>query len=660
MRPFRFAKFALPLSLAAGVARAELAATFESGAASDTRFDRLPALLVKAGEAPTPFLAAGEFGVTWKGKLVLQERQRLEFSFEGEGKATLTVDGEQVHAEEGTLGGTKSKSTRLNKGDHEISITYRSKPDGSGRFRLFWEERTFPRQSVPPTVFKAEVAADPVRQGRLLFADNHCAKCHFSGTGVTGMMELNEIAPLLPATGDRLNEEWLARWIADPSALRPDTRMPTLVDASTPEGKQQAADLAAWLMTMKIAETPKAPDKALAEKGGEHFHRLGCAACHTGPGEIPGADMVKGRVPLHSVAAKFQGGALAGFLKKPDAWYPHIGMPDFALSDDEANSIAAYLLDKSGKVEQKATGFPKGDASKGAALATALNCGSCHAGLPMNPASAPPLELVFTKDWTAAGCVSSKPGGKVPKLALTDDERASLVAFSKKGTAPLTRHVPAEYAAAKVKALRCTSCHGMDGTPSLLDSVHLETKGLVAHVHAENEKLDQSRPHLTFIGEMLHSSYLESMINGDVKPKPRPWLDMRMPAFHAYSNSLASGLACVHGVEPGKPEPAAPDAALAEIGKKLASSEGFGCTTCHGVGAMKPTAAFEVQGLNFATSHERLRKEWYIRWIDNPVSVTPGSKMPRYAEDGKSQRPELGGDAAKQFEAIWQYLQKPE
>ena len=652
----RFASLILPVSLMLGAARAELSATFEAGGTSDTRSDRLPAVLVKAGESPTPFLPAGEFGVTWKGKLVLAERQRLAFSFEGEGKATLTIDGEEVLTEEGTLGGSASKSTRLNRGDHEITITFRSKPDGSGRFRLFWEERAFPKQSVPPTAFKAEVTADPARQGRLLFAENHCSKCHVGG--VVGMQEMMETAPLLFSAGSRLNEAWVARWIADPSSLRPDTRMPALVDASSPEGKQQAADLAAWLMTLKAGEAPPAPDKALAQKGGEHFHRLGCAACHTSPG-ASAADATHGRVPLHNVAAKFQPGALVSFLKKPDALYPHIGMPDFAFSDAEANEIAAYLLDASGKVEQKAEEFPKGDATKGAALAAALNCGACHAGAAV-PTFATPIESIFTKDWSANGCVSGKHGGKVPKLALSDEEKSALIAFSKKGTAPLTRHVPAEYTAAKLKALRCNGCHGMDGKASLLDATHVETKSLVAHVAGENEKLDQSRPHLTYIGEMLHFSYMETMINGAASPRPRPWLDMRMPAFHSYSADLAKGLACIHGVEPGAPEPAAPDAALAEIGKKLAGADGFGCTTCHGVGATKPTAAFEVEGVNFALSHQRLRKEWFFRWMDNPPAVTPGSKMPRYSEEGKSQRPELDGDAQKQFEAIWNYIQKPE
>ena len=151
------------------------------------------------------------------------------------------------------------------------------------------------------------------------------------------------------------------------------------------------------------------------------------------------------------------------------------------------------------------------------------------------------------------------------------------------------------------------------------------------------------------------------MIGGAITSKPRPWLDMRMPAFPSYAPGLATGLAAIHGVVPGKPEPATPDKALAEIGKKLASTtEGFGCTTCHGVGPVKASAAFEVEGLTFSLSHERLRYEWYLRWIDNPVSVTPSTKMPRYAQDGKSQRPELGGDAIKQFDAIWQYIQKPD
>jgi hypothetical protein len=92
------------------------------------------------------------------------------------------------------------------------------------------------------------------------------------------------------------------------------------------------------------------------------------------------------------------------------------------------------------------------------------------------------------------------------------------------------------------------------------------------------------------------------------------------------------------------------------------SAEGFGCTTCHGIGDQDPTAAFEVGAVNFALTPGRLRHEFYHRWMDNPAAVTPSTKMPRYAEGNESQRSDiLDGDARKQYEAIWHWLhsQKP-
>jgi mono/diheme cytochrome c family protein len=156
---------------------------------------------------------------------------------------------------------------------------------------------------------------------------------------------------------------------------------------------------------------------------------------------------------------------------------------------------------------------------------------------------------------------------------------------------------------------------------------------------------------------MLFSTYIESMLAGTVEERPRPWLGTRMPAFPAHAKTMAAGLSRVHGFEPCPPVKVEVDPALAEIGKKLAGAEGFGCTTCHGIGAQPPTAAFEVGAVNFALTPGRLREEFYHRWMDNPASVTPSSKMPRYSEGNDSQRTDvLDGDARKQYQAIWQWL----
>jgi mono/diheme cytochrome c family protein len=647
-------------------AQAQLVASFKAGDATDTRLDRLPALFVKAGEPATPFLAPGAFEVTWTGQLTISERQRLVFSFEGNGNAALTIDGKPVLEESGELGTKPSERLRLNPGDHEISLTFKSQPDGSGRIRLFWEEASFPKQSIPPVAFKSTVSeastlGELQRQGRALFAENHCAKCHTAATGFGSapMPELSELVPLLAGIGDRVNEGWLKHWIASPQSLRPTTRMPALVDATTEAGRQQAADLAAYVITQTFgAPAGSSPDPALAQKGGETFHTLGCVACHSLPSQSA-PDQEHKRLPLNNVAAKFKPGALVPFLKKPDAYHPFTGMPDFRLSDEEANSLAAYLTAaSSGKETQPTAPFPAGDKTRGEALAKSLNCGTCHSGLPVSETPPPALDTIFKKDWSTSGCVApADKRGKAPVLHLNDSERSALVAFSKTGSSPLTRDTPGEYVRRQIESQRCTNCHSHDGKGSLLDSVHTDSRSLVADLKHLDERVDQSRPQLTYLGEMLHATVTESMIQGTTNPRPRPWLLMRMPAFHAKAKSIADGFSRMHGIEPSGPKPFTVDPALAETGKTLANATGFGCTTCHAIGDQKPTAAFEVQGVDLQLSAQRLREDYYFRWMANPGSITPSTKMPKYSEGNVSQRTDLlEGDAHKQFEAIWHFL----
>ena len=180
---------------------------------------------------------------------------------------------------------------------------------------------------------------------------------------------------------------------------------------------------------------------------------------------------------------------------------------------------------------------------------------------------------------------------------------------------------------------------------------------LTANAKGLHERLDQSRPQLTFIGEMLYTTYIEAMLTGTESQRPRPWLGTRMPAFRSHSKAMAEGLSKLHGFEPSGPAEVKIDPAMSEAGKKLISMDAFGCTTCHGLGDIKPSAAFEVEGINFSLVPERLREGYYHRWMDNPKLVNPGTKMPKYAEGNVSQRADiLEGDAEKQYEAIWEFI----
>ena len=172
--------------------------------------------------------------------------------------------------------------------------------------------------------------------------------------------------------------------------------------------------------------------------------------------------------------------------------------------------------------------------------------------------------------------------------------------------------------------------------------------------------MDQSLPALTNTGEMLFTDALSSALNGENKPRPRPWLNARMPGFGNHSpETFAAGMAAQHGLPPAFPLEREPDSEAIALGKKLIGSEaGFGCTTCHGLGTQAPTAAFEVIGINFDLTKHRLRESFFYRWMHDPTRITPDTKMPRYAdEEGKTPLPELENNSRQQFEAIWNFLQ---
>ena len=67
---------------------------------------------------------------------------------------------------------------------------------------------------------------------------------------------------------------------------------------------------------------------------------------------------------------------------------------------------------------------------------------------------------------------------------------------------------------------------------------------------------------------------------------------------------------------------------------------------------------FESNGVNLAYTGARLQKSYYRRWVRNPLRIDPATKMPVYFDaEGKSPLTDYyNGEAAKQIEAVWQYI----
>ena len=638
----------------------------------DVRHARLVALNVPAGEPPTPFLPAGPFEATWEGSLTVNLPAEYAFSASGRGSVKVTINGKA--ALEGSVEGgvpLAGLPIRLKSGANKLIAQFTSPPASDAVLRLSWSSADIPREPVPIAALGHDAkAADLVaglrlREGRGLVAALRCLKCH-QATDLPksgAMPDLDLDAPALADAGARLRPEWMARWIEDPRALRPDASMPRLFHG--PESPASARDIAAYLATLGKAdeadEPPPTPEAAAA--GGRLFANLGCVGCHTLPG-FDGWKKVADRVPLRNVAAKWRPGALRAFLMQPDRHYASIRMPNFRFTEAEAASLAAFLLAPP-RADLGSPPLPAPDADRGKGLVQSSGCLNCHAleSVP-NQHQAPAFATLAPDAWTR-GCVASasSPGRKAPDFGLADAQRQALKAFAADRRNSLAREAPIEYAERQVKTLRCAACHRRDGQDDAWTESRAEVDPLLAAPappEPEGHKFPelQARPQLTWVGEKLKPEWMEAFLAGTVPYKPRPYLRARMPAFAKWAAPLTRGLVLEHGVPTASPPDPAPEPARAAIGKALARANGgLNCVSCHQVGKVEAVGVFEAPGINFMYARERLRQDYYDRWVRNPLRVDPETKMPTFFIGNQSVLPGiLGGDAAGQAEALWNYL----
>ena len=348
---------------------------------------------VRAGQRATPSRAPGPFTATWKGQVAAELRADFTFHAEFNGDLKLTVNDTVVL--EGKGEGDKpvtGKSIRLNKGANQLVAEFKSPAAGDAFVRLFWSNKETPYNPIPITELTHPETDDLkkallVRRGRDLFVENRCAKCH---TTPGGMPELAMDAPSFDGIGGRRNFDWLARWIADPHALRPGTPMPQVLSGA--DAKDKAGSVAAYLSSLKgspIAET-KPGD---IEAGKALYEKLHCIACHNPP-DVAAADMKK--ISQKQVKAKFAPGALVAFLLKPSEHYAWIRMPGFKLTAEEAQHLGSYLEASADKPTDRPA--PTDDAllNKGQPIVQPPGCLNCHVlaagtnGLPAKPPTDPP------------------------------------------------------------------------------------------------------------------------------------------------------------------------------------------------------------------------------------------------------------------------------
>jgi len=636
-----------------------LTVAFQSGNLADVADSRMAALYVPEGAPPTPFLPPGPFKAVFEGFLSVDLGTDCQFSASGLGTLSVTINGKPALSAKGDFTrAPEGKTMLLKKGKNKLVMTYESPAKGDAFVRLSWVSPDFPQEPVGPQAASHNASEKDlrlqrrVREGRELFALRRCGKCH--ATGAKGMPELEMDAPSLAEAGARLNATWVEKWIQGPRSIRPEATMPHL-SGVTP---QDAADLAAFLSALGRPAEGRGAEAEVARAGGHLFAEMRCIGCHTLPENPPAPD----RIPYTYLKAKWTPAALEAFLLGPEKHYAWIEMPNFHLTGDEAAKLSAFLLSRKGQ-EIVPSGQP-GDPARGKLKFETTGCLSCHPGPGTNSFKAAPFKDIPADGWSR-GCMAPGERGKAPDFGFTDAQRSALLAFAATDLVSLSRESPVEFAERQVRWLRCQACHKRDAEYDHWSNVASETKALLPPKKEANTEFAEVAPpepvipSLSWIGEKLKPAWAIAFLKGEIKERPRPFLGaLRMPSFASRAEGIIRGFSFGHGYPAAAPEEPAPKSDLAQIGKKLGGPNGgLDCLACHAIGRKAATKVFEAPAPNFKYVRDRIRRDYFERWVRAPLRVEAGTKMPQFFQDGRTQLTEiLDGDAGKQIDALWQYL----
>ncbi len=630
-------------------------------------------LYVEGGQSATPFLPPGKFTAVFEGSINGDLRANYIFKAEELGGALkLEINGQVVLV--AAAPNALSESVQINKGANAVRATFTSAGSGDSALRVGWTEKGTNVNPIPNGIITHAVSpelqkAQLVYEGRELFLENRCAKCH-TEKFTSPVPELAMDAPTFDGLGARRNYEWLAKWILDPKSTRASVHMPKLLHG--PKAKEDAEAMAAALIALNRLERPmvhqripkpfghnsKATDEIAKRSGvgakpvGEEnaapadsnherkpiFERLHCASCHNAPDQTEN-DAAK--ISLKHVGEKFSAGKLAEFLKTPGQHFAWIRMPNFKLADAEAKELSEFLLKHADRSVIKATPTNQAIIKRGQLLVQSAGCLNCHAASKLeNKFTAPGLAKLAKE---AKGCLAEKRDdkSKAPAFAFTAKEREALLAFTKTDFASLSRHSPLEFAARETRLLSCAACHGQ------IDLV----------------------PGFEVLGGKLKPEWAAAFIGGepfkvraDLHPKGEPWVDARMPAFKSRAKLLAEAMAMQQGYAPKTRAEGVIDEEAAKIGHKMIGKDnGLSCISCHAINDLPALEVFESEGVNFGLTGARLLKPYFFRWMRAPLAVDPQTKMPGYFEDGKSALTDYyDGDAEKQINALYEYIRQAE
>lgn len=245
------------------------------------------------------------------------------------------------------------------------------------------------------------------------------------------------------------------------------------------------------------------------------------------------------------------------------------------------------------------------------------------------------------------GCVSDQ-NGAWPQFRLSTAQKTLIKrAIPKLESSQLANQ---QMVSKSLITFNCLACHDRKD----LGGVPADRNQLFVGNRTELGNEGRIPPPLTLVGAKLQKSWVaEVMLRGQ---RQREYLATKMPQFGEVNvGHLVNLFEKVDSIEPVKFEKIEDVDMVKQAGRLLMGTKGFSCIACHDYNGQK---AAGPGALELIHTTSRLKKDWFYEFMLKPSRFRKGTIMPSSWPGGHVFMEDvLGGDAKKQIESLWVYLE---
>ena len=234
----------------------------------------------------------------------------------------------------------------------------------------YWEHPMLSRRSIEASCLKCHQGvvsvpeAPRLNRGIEMVNRYGCYGCH----KMRGFENRPKVGPTLTRSLAKLTPEWTARWIKNPRAFRPSTRMPRFFGLANNQepGDAEREDAEVLGVVAYLAARsekisyPPLPGHGDARRGRRLVKTAGCMGCHALERDEVSPEVLqarnRGEAPdpiawerrfgpdLSRIGSKARPEWIYQWIRDPRQYNPETRMPSLRLTQQEALDITAYLV----------------------------------------------------------------------------------------------------------------------------------------------------------------------------------------------------------------------------------------------------------------------------------------------------------------------------